>query len=198
MGRGRSRLPVGSPMWDSISGPEIITTWAEGRRSTTESSRRPLVDTFKTSLHIYSKELIGNYDVWPWPSYLTFKNFSALYVYSSWLILHTSVLQYLPVCSCRSTNMFEIFLYLTCLFSQEYKYILNLFFLTCVSVSVCMCVSMCVYSCSSLIFCLLSIFNVVFYLVLRESSHFSLSTFLHFLLVLKWTLKTLVVLVLWE
>ena len=29
-GRGRSRLHAGSPMWDSIPGPQDHTTWAEG------------------------------------------------------------------------------------------------------------------------------------------------------------------------
>ena len=39
-GTGRSRLPAGSPMWDSIPDPGI-TPWAEGRRSTTEPPRCP-------------------------------------------------------------------------------------------------------------------------------------------------------------
>ena len=36
-GRGRTRLPVGRPTWDSIP----ITTWAKGRHSTTKSPRSP-------------------------------------------------------------------------------------------------------------------------------------------------------------
>ena len=36
-GRGRSRLRTGSPMWDSIRDPGVMP-WAEGRRSTAESS----------------------------------------------------------------------------------------------------------------------------------------------------------------
>ena len=40
IGRGRSKLPMGSPMWDSIPGPRI-TTWAKGRCSTTEPPRHP-------------------------------------------------------------------------------------------------------------------------------------------------------------
>ena len=39
-GRGRSRPSARSPMWDSILDPGI-TSWAEGRRSTVESPRRP-------------------------------------------------------------------------------------------------------------------------------------------------------------
>ena len=39
-GRERSRLHAGSPMWDSIPGRRV-TTWAEGRRSTTEPLRGP-------------------------------------------------------------------------------------------------------------------------------------------------------------
>ena len=39
-GRGRSRLPKGSPMWDRILDPRI-TTWAEGRHPTAEPPRRP-------------------------------------------------------------------------------------------------------------------------------------------------------------
>ena len=41
-GRGRSRLPAGSPMWDSSQDPGI-TPWAEGRHSTTEPPRCPEV-----------------------------------------------------------------------------------------------------------------------------------------------------------
>ena len=39
-GRGRSRLPAGSLMWDSILDPGI-RPWAEGRCSTAEPPRRP-------------------------------------------------------------------------------------------------------------------------------------------------------------
>ena len=40
-GRGRSRLPAGSPMRDSIPGPGVAA-WAQGRRSTAEPPRGPL------------------------------------------------------------------------------------------------------------------------------------------------------------
>ena len=40
IGRGRSRLLAGIPMWDSIPGPQDHT-WVEGRGSTTEPPRRP-------------------------------------------------------------------------------------------------------------------------------------------------------------
>ena len=40
VGRGRSRLPMGSLMWDSIWGPGI-TPWAKGRCPTTEPLRCP-------------------------------------------------------------------------------------------------------------------------------------------------------------
>ena len=39
-GRGRSRLHVGCPMWDSIPDPRIMP-WAEGGCSTTEPPRHP-------------------------------------------------------------------------------------------------------------------------------------------------------------
>ena len=39
-GRGRSKLPTGGPMWDSIPDPRI-TTWAKGRRPTAKPPRRP-------------------------------------------------------------------------------------------------------------------------------------------------------------
>ena len=39
-GRGRSRLPVGIPTWDSILDPGLMS-WAERRCSTTESPRDP-------------------------------------------------------------------------------------------------------------------------------------------------------------
>ena len=40
VGRGRSRLHAGSPMWDSIPDPRI-TPWAKGRCSTAELPRCP-------------------------------------------------------------------------------------------------------------------------------------------------------------
>ena len=39
-GRGRSRFPAGSPMWDLILDPRIMP-WAEGRHSTTEPPKHP-------------------------------------------------------------------------------------------------------------------------------------------------------------
>ena len=40
IGRGRSRVPVGNPMKDSIPGPQDHD-WSEGRCSTTEPPRCP-------------------------------------------------------------------------------------------------------------------------------------------------------------
>ena len=47
-GRGRGRLPVGSPMWDSIPGfrDPGVTPWAEGRYSTPEPPRCPTIVLF--------------------------------------------------------------------------------------------------------------------------------------------------------
>ena len=43
--RGRSRLPAGSPMWDSIRDSRI-TSWAKGRCSTAEPPRHPISSLF--------------------------------------------------------------------------------------------------------------------------------------------------------
>ena len=52
-GRGRSRIPVGTLMWDSILGLQDMT-WAKGRCSTTEPPRHPTkqtLDCFLTYLN---------------------------------------------------------------------------------------------------------------------------------------------------
>ena len=49
IGRGRSRLPARSPMWDSIPDP-WITPWGKGRCSTAEPPRPPR--TFVLNLKI--------------------------------------------------------------------------------------------------------------------------------------------------
>ena len=45
LGRGRSRLLAGNPMWDSILDPGI-TTWTDGSCSTDEPPRRPDIQNF--------------------------------------------------------------------------------------------------------------------------------------------------------
>lgn len=69
-----------------------------------------LVDTSKTSLHIYSEELLGNYGVQPWPSYRTCKSFSVLCMILDSFFRPVYFRTYLSV------------------LVGEYKYVLNLFF----------------------------------------------------------------------
>ena len=52
-GWGRSRLHAGSPTWDSIPGPWIMT-WAKGRRSTTEPPR--LLSHTLHCFHLFPQE----------------------------------------------------------------------------------------------------------------------------------------------
>ena len=49
LGGGRSRLPAGSPLQNSIPGPRGITTWAKGRCSTTEPPRCPKIHYLKNT-----------------------------------------------------------------------------------------------------------------------------------------------------
>ena len=56
-GRGRSRLPAGRLMWDSIPDPRI-STWAEDRRSTAEPSRHPSPALFKNTVLIILMHLL--------------------------------------------------------------------------------------------------------------------------------------------
>ena len=50
IGRGRSRLPTGSPMWDLILDLRI-TPCTKGRRWTAEPPRRPLKWTFNSEIN---------------------------------------------------------------------------------------------------------------------------------------------------
>ena len=56
MGRGRSRLPARSLMWDSIPDPRI-TPWAEGRCSTAEPPKCPF-----SSLYRWGNQGMGRLD----------------------------------------------------------------------------------------------------------------------------------------
>ena len=49
IGRGRSRLLAGGPMWDFVPGPRI-TPWAEAKRSNTEPPRRPYMSSFECAM----------------------------------------------------------------------------------------------------------------------------------------------------
>lgn len=80
-----------------------------------------LVDTSKTSLHIYSEELLGNYGVQPWPSYRTCKSFSVLCMILDSFFRPVYFRTYLSV------------------LVGEYKYVLNLFFFLNLCMRVCMC-----------------------------------------------------------
>ena len=61
IGRGRSRHPTGSPMWDSIPDHGIMP-WAKGRHSTTEPPRHPFNYIFFYPVYC---SLIGLWDrIW--------------------------------------------------------------------------------------------------------------------------------------
>ena len=67
IGRGRSRLPTSSPMWDSIPGPGI-TPWAKGRCSTAEPPRHPSTSSFlcvKCFLYLSCPFILWFHFKWP-------------------------------------------------------------------------------------------------------------------------------------